>query len=730
MTRVLSGSAALALVIGLAAPAFAQSTPMPTSTPTPASDQEIEEIIVIGSGSQVGLTGAYAGGQVARGGGAGLLGNLDMMDAPFATTAYTSALIGQQQAKSVADVLQNDPVVRVARGFGNFQELYVIRGFPVYSDDMTYNGVYGILPRQYVAAELLERVEVFRGANSFLNGAAPGGSAAGGSVNLVPKRAPKDPLNRVTLGFENDGQGYAAVDVARRFGQGDAAGIRLNAVRRDGETSVEGQDRELSVLAFGADYQGERLRLSADIGYQDHHIDAPRPSVTPLGAIPSAPDAARNFAQPWTYSDEEQRFGAVRAEYDLTDRITAWAAFGARDGKEDNVLANPDALADGTTSAYRFDNVREDTVYSADTGIRGDFATGPVGHRVILSGSAVSLKSRNAYAFSSFAGFAGNLYRPVAVTAPAADFFVGGDLSDPHVTERSDNTSLALADMLSFLDGTVLLTVGARYQSIETKTYDYNTGARLSGYDDDAVTPTVALVYKPTDQISLYGNYAESLRPGEVAPATSGSSPVLNAGEAFSPYTAEQYEIGAKYDAGSFGATLSAFTITLPSSIVEDNVFSVSGEQRNRGLELSVFGEPVEGVRLLGGLTWIDAELTRTASGVNEGNTAIGVPDLQLNVNVAWDVPVLPGLTVDARMVHTASQYADAANTTSIPSWTRFDLGASYEVDLAGRAVALRGRVENVTGKDYWASAGGYPGANYLVLGTPRTFILSAAVDF
>ena len=66
----------------------------------------------------------------------------------------------------MADVLQNDPSVRVARGFGNFQEVYIIRGFPVYSDDMGYNGLYGLLPRQYLAAELIERVEVFRGANS------------------------------------------------------------------------------------------------------------------------------------------------------------------------------------------------------------------------------------------------------------------------------------------------------------------------------------------------------------------------------------------------------------------------------------------------------------------------------------------------------------------------------------------------------------------------------------
>ena len=166
----------------------------------PAGEGELEEIVV--TGSQVALPGAYSGGQVASGGRVGIFGNLDMMDSPFVSTNYTADLMLDQQSQSVADVLKNDPVVRVARGFGNFQELYVVRGFPIFSDDMTYNGIYGILPRQYVAAELLERVEVFRGASAFLNGAAPGGSGLGGAVNLVPKRAPEEPLTRPTIGYE------------------------------------------------------------------------------------------------------------------------------------------------------------------------------------------------------------------------------------------------------------------------------------------------------------------------------------------------------------------------------------------------------------------------------------------------------------------------------------------------------------------------------------------------
>ncbi len=65
-----------------------------------------------------------------------------------------------------------------------------------------------------------------------------------------------------------------------------------------------------------------------------------------------------------------------------------------------------------------------------------------------------------------------------------------------------------------------------------------------------------------------------------------------------------------------------------------------------------------------------------------------------------------------------------------MPSWTRLDIGARYYADIAGRLLTLRARIDNLTDRDYWASAGGYPGQGYLVVGAPRTFVLSGSVDF
>lgn len=707
--------------------AQAQSGQRPS---TDASGNPVETIVVTANGSQVELPPDYAGGQISRGGRIGMFGNLDIMDTPFNATNFTADFIRDQQASSVADVVQSDPGVRIARGFGNFQELYVVRGFPVYSDDMSYNGLYGLLPRQYVAAEFLERVEVFRGANTFLNGAAPGGSGIGGSFNLVPKRAADKDVNRLTVGFENHSQGYGAADFSRRFGDERQLGVRVNAVRRGGEDSVDSENRKLSMASLGADYRGEHARASVDLGWQDHHIDSPRPSVTPFADIPTPPDAEKNFAQPWTFTEERDLFGVARGEYDFNEDAKVWAATGFRRGTEHNILSNPSTDGAGNTSSYRFDNYRKDLITTSELGVRGAFHTGGIGHRVSLSGSIFQLNSKNAYAFSAFfPGFASNLYNPVVVPPPPADFFTGGILFSPLTTNRVKTASVALADMVSFAHDRVLLTLGAREQKMQQYSYDYNTGAQTSGYDKNTVTPVAGLVVKPTKQISIYANYIEGLIQGAVAPNVVGATPVANAGEVFSPFKSKQEELGLKYDSGRLGGTLAIFRITEPQAILVGNIYGQDGEQRNQGVELSWYGEIVAGLRVLGGVTELDAKTTRTQDGLLDGKKVLGVPDTQANLGLEWDIHELRGLTVDGRVVYTGSQPADAGNTKSIEAWTRLDLGARYAMPVWDHLLTVRANIENVTNKAYWASVGGASGANYLVLGSPRQFIVSLSAD-
>ncbi len=121
-----------------------------SSSSTQANDvTALETIRIVASAdaSANGLMEAFAGGQVATGGRVGVFGNQKNLDNPFSLTSYTNQYIQERQAKSVGDVLQADPSVRLAKGFGKFQETYFIGGFVLASDDTSYNGLYGILPR-------------------------------------------------------------------------------------------------------------------------------------------------------------------------------------------------------------------------------------------------------------------------------------------------------------------------------------------------------------------------------------------------------------------------------------------------------------------------------------------------------------------------------------------------------------------------------------------------------
>ena len=182
---------------------------------------------------------------------------------------------------------------------------------------MAYNGLYSLLPRQYIATELFERVEVLRGASTFLTGAVPNGGGIGGVINLVPKRAPNEPLTRLTTGISSGGQYQISTDIARRFGPGDSSGVRLNVAQRSGDTAIDDEHSRTSLVSLGLDWRSADTRLSADVGWQENKLKRARPNVSfapgMKDLVPAPPDASSNYAQPWSYSNERDVFGTLRA---------------------------------------------------------------------------------------------------------------------------------------------------------------------------------------------------------------------------------------------------------------------------------------------------------------------------------------------------------------------------------------------------------------------------------
>jgi len=673
----------------------------------------------------------YGGGQVARTARLGVLGNRSINDVPFSVVSYTSKAIADQQARTIGDVLLNDAAVRQSAGFGNFSQVFTIRGLPLQSDDIAFNGLYGVLPRQIVNTEAVERVELFKGPNAFLNGVAPQGSGIGGSVNLVPKRAEDTPTRRVTLDYTSDTQVGGHLDLGQRFGEGNRFGARINLAQRGGETAIDDETKRSTLIAVGLDYRGDHLRLSTDLGYQKQRIDNGRSVVYPNGSkVPDAPSAKDNYAQDWSWSQLEDTYGMVNGEYDLNDNWTLYAGAGAKHTRENGVYSSLYVGNDGSGRTGFLYPPHDEDNKSAVAGLNGHFNSGPVTHQMNLGLSGMWGEQRSAFEAILVANRpVGNLYDPIQVPRPRNTYF-GSDIHDPRIVGKNRIKSVAVSDTLGFIDDRVLLTLGVRRQTIEVDAWNTTSGARTSNYDESITTPVYGLVIKPWEHVSFYANRIEGLAQGPTAPLTG----VTNPGEVFAPKRSEQTEAGVKLDWDRFGATLGVYRIEQPNNStsytpgVALGTFNVDGEQVNKGVELNVFGEPLDGLRVLAGATWMDTEQKNTANGATDGNRAAGVPRFQFNLGGEWDVPGIQGAALSARMLRTGGEYVNAANTLNIPAWTRIDLGARYGFKADDKYITLRANVENVANKAYWASAS--TANNYLTQGEPRTVKLSATVDF
>ncbi|MHB2266057.1 TonB-dependent receptor [Aliihoeflea sp. PC F10.4] len=679
---------------------------------------------------------ALPGGQVASGTRIGVLGNRPILDTPFSATAYTEKLIRDQQAKSVADVTLNDPSVRADASAFSERDAFFIRGFSVTNLDTLYDGLPYLANPRRSYLEGIERVEILKGPTALANG---GVGRVGGTINLVPKRATDEPLTRLTTTYLSDSQIWSHIDFGRRLGPAGEWGVRFNGSYRKGDTAYDHNDIEVGVASLGLDYRGERVRASLDLNHSTQNIDAPTSlfnSAAPGIAIPDAPDGRINAANPFEYHDSTHNNVAGRIEFDVLPDTTIYAAGGASRYREDFLSSSYQIINENGDANAEFGyNPQKIEGFSGEIGVRSQFDTGPVGHQLNVAISR-SLNRNNRGEFNprtlGFPTYVTNIYNPVFLPDGSVD--TSGLPRSDELIRFADllTTSLAISDTLSFADDRVLLTLGGRYQDMRQQSFNtrpgnpaFPVGERNYLNEDSRFSPAIAASVKVTDDLSVYGNYVEALSDAPFAPASA-----VNSDEIFPFVVNEQKEIGVKYDLGQFVLTAALFEITQPNGITDPatNVFSLAGKQVNRGLELSVFGEPMPGLRVLGGITFMDAKLTRTQNGLFDGNQVTGVPKTAISLYGEYDMPWLAeGLTLTGRALYNGSTYYDQANTQKISDWTRFDVGLRYALEGPhGKPVELRANVENVFNENYWASSA----RGFLAAGTPRTFTLSAAFDF
>lgn len=660
-------------------------------------------------------------GQISSQNNLGFLGDKEFIDTPFSSIGYTDQYIDNQQAKDITDVIaKTDPSVFTNGASGGWSENYYIRGFTSSTSDMSMNGMFGITPFYRTSPEMFERIEVLKGPSALLNGMPPAGSV-GGVVNLVTKHADDLPLNRFTATYMSDSQFGGHLDLGRRFGQDKEFGVRFNSVYRDGTGATKRQDKKTQQFSLDLDWRGENARITADLYSAKDRVEGVNRGINLASGLgipkPPKPDTLLN--PDWSFVETKDKGAMIRGEYEINDQLMAYAGYGQSktDYKYNGAMSATVLDQQGTLETkigqLAFDLEKK----SADAGLKGNFHTGSVAHQWVANVTYYE-HDQNDYGVRNVAGAerVTNLYDPVwGKPVP---------FNTPPISRSSSRlSSYGIANTLSFAHEKVQLTLGVRQQDVVSESFDISTGKRMSRYDKSATTPGAAILFKATNYLSLYANYIEGLSQGTTAPYTA-----VNAGEVFAPFKTKQKELGLKVALEQFSNTLSIFEIEKPSSYTDPvtHIFTADGEQRNRGIEWSFLATPVEHIRLIGGLAYIEPELTKTAGGKNQGNTATGVAKQQAKLGLEWDTPMVQGLTLTGNATAVSKQYINQENTLFVSGRTLFDLGARYQLELAQRPLSIRASVNNVTNKAYW----GMPQLSSLVLGAPRTYMLSVSLDF
>lgn len=694
----------------------AQTADVPQAAAASETAPTMSQIDVRDQYEREDLPALAPGRKTAKGARLGILGATSTMDAPVHVNAYTRELAEDWSALSLQDVLENDAAVVFTTNKGHLLQNFNLRGLDVNAMDIATNGLYGIAPANSVPIEMFERVEVMRGPNVLLSGMTPQTSVAG-SVNMVTKRALSQPTAELTTTWVSSGYLQAHADVGKRFGPEQRLGVRFNGVYGSGEMGAEGEDQKRRVGALGLDYLGDRARLSLDVYDSTSKIDGGSPSMfnfqkvgamAGVGHLLPAPDGDVNLFR-GTHGEYENSGALARAEFDLTSNLQAYVAVGGSESRGQGLLFGTRALvtqADGSAKGAVYNVHAESERRTAEAGLISKFATGNVQHRMQVSYNILKTKEGSYNTACNYCNST-NIYAPTNPTFPAAPQWKG------YQTEN-EFTSLALADVMSFANDKVLLTLGLRQQKVETPL----SGGKAYGYSESRLSPMAGVVVRPWgENVSLFANYSEGLQPGTVVGAG-----FANTGESLSPMQSKQAEMGVKLQTQQVTHTISAFRIEKPSVITDTatNTQVADGEQRLTGLEWSASGQLTQTISLLGGVEYIKSRQ------VNTGKENFGVPRLRTRIGADWATPI-KGLTVGGRWLYTGKQWVDSGNQLRAPAWNRTDLMAKYDTKFGATPVRLNASVENVTNKNYWI---GMFNDGFVMPGAPRTFRVSGTVSF
>src|SRR5450830_469464 len=662
-------------------------------------------------------------GYVAPTSSSGTKTEMALRDVPQSINVVPAAIIRDQHALSIQDVMKNIPGVGLSTGDGQRDQVF-IRGFTAIGDQF----VDGFRDDALYFRDLsnVERLEVIKGPAAVLYGR----GSSGGLVNRITKKPGID-ITDVALSLSNTAGRRGEIDVGRT---GETVDWRLTGARELSDSYRNQQLLNRTALApsalvrFSSD---TKLLLQADYLEDRRLTDFGIPSYQgrPVDVDPGAYYGAAN-ARDADFSQSRVVSTAATLTHSFSDTLSLRNAFRYYDYHLDrnntNISGNVNEVK-GLMNLGHAKLNRDENGWFNQTELTQKISLGSTRHE-ILYGVELGQQSKDSasYATTTVASNV-SIFNPVLPTVNPAARGAGTFTFGTYTTAAG-----YVQDTIAFSDQWKAL-LGLRYDSFEQKSRIVGGSAPGNlGRTDSAYSPRAGLVWQPSETQSYYLSWSRSFQPsGETLSLATNNADLA-------PENTRNTEVGAKYDFwdGRANATVSIFRLerdNMKATIPGTTIIIPVGKQRTDGAELTLTADLKQGWKVLAGYAYLDAKVidsvavdtsvnnpgTTTAGSVPfKGKAATLTPKHSANLWVTKDVGY--GFTVGGGANAVGSRFANPGNTVSLPGYVTADAMAVYKADK----YSVQLNVNNIFNTGYIVSGHG-TSPNLSLPGAPRNVALT-----
>lgn len=672
----------------------------------PAADGAITlstvEVVANGNGSNGEDAGAL-GPYVAESTSVATKTNTPLVEIPQAVSVITRQQMDERDVQTLTEALAYTPGVEVGVfGFDPRFDSFYVRGF-----DMTYTGIYrdglqqpaGTFSLFKTEPYGLQSITVIKGPTSALYGI----GSPGGLIDLTTKRPPLAPLNEVMVQTGNYNRMQGQFDLGGPLDPDGVFSYRLTGLYRDSDTQILGVKDNRDYIAPAFAWRPDAATSFTLLSEFQHSLSTGNPGYfqTPQGQLTNIYSGDPAFGD---FNQNQTRIGyAFEHKFDetFTVRQNMRYAYVFADAKYTQIDEIDPVTFDALRSTGRV--IDHLSTFSLDTQLLTKFSTGPIDH-LLLTGTDFTQSG-----FNDKVGFgpAPNLPLAGPFPPPYGVFFIASPAYSYNVDTFQQDTGAYVQDQAKW--GAWTLTLSGRSDWVSTKTNDEFAGVETIA-DDHAFSGRAGLTYLFENGVAPYINVATAFAP------TLGTDAQ---GVPFKPITAEQKEIGVKYQVPGLNTLLTAslFDITEENALSTDPnnlAFQIqTGKIRSRGFELEGVANPAPGLSVLFGYTALQLRILDGDLGTI-GNTPSGIPPQTVTLwgdyTLQPDMP-LAGLGAGFGMRFIGESYGNDQNTFINPQTTLFDAALHYDFGrLDPQLAGMRFQVNatNLFDRAYQTSQAGF----------------------